>query len=271
MKGRKKMVELYNCIFIIPYHKDTFDQRLGRAINSYNEALKEYVKAGGDKDKFKLVIMSKKDFTDEIFIYDKTLKGSTYPFLVNAGIEKFKEETKYISILEYDDILTKNSLKIFDTYVNGNQEEDVGIYAPLTFVAKHDEEKKDEKPALINVINEACMAQGVSEEYGYIDFNMMLRSNFLFVNGSFIKSEVFDDIGVFKTNFKWFYDYEWALRAVYNGVVIKAVPKATHIHFLCNDSLFNKQNSLPRETIDKWISLARREYFFNEERPIDET
>jgi len=97
----------------------------------------------------------------------------------------------------------------------------------------------------------------------------MLRTNFLFVNGCYIKPEVFDSFGTFKENFDILYDYEWALRMVYNGVTIRTIPKATHFHSITEDGASETQKALPNSVKENWLGAARREYFFDEDREIN--
>lgn len=195
-------------------------------------------------------------------------RGSSYPTLVNMGLDvalgSDVENIDYISILEFDDVLTPNAHKILNKYAN--DWEDVDILAPLACVVKWID--GDDKPVLVGTANEAPMAPQIAEEFGFFDFNMMLKTNFMFVNGLYIKPEVFKQFGRFKENFEMFYDYEWALRMVYNGVTIRSIPKATHLHSLSEDGAFETQKNADSKTRDNWLSAARREYFFEDDRNI---
>ena len=73
----------------------------------------------------------------------------------------------------------------------------------------------------------------------------------------------------FKENFEMFYDYEWALRVVYNGGIIRSIPKATHFHAMVDDGAFETQKALPSETVENWLGAAKREYFFEVDREIN--
>lgn len=238
--------------YIIPLHKK--DERVYKAIASVPENDIALVCCPEDVAKW-----ISNDHDDWLKV-----DGSSYQKLVNAGIDYFKEtDADYISILEFDDTLTPNAGSIVSQY--GTDWEDVDILAPLSMAVK---EGEDDKPILIAVANEAAMAPQLAEEHGYFDFNMMLRSNFLFVNGCYIKPEVFENFGKFKENFKMFYDYEWALRMVYNGAVIRSIPKATRFHYLSDGGAFETQRNAPKADKDNWLSAARREYFFEEDREI---
>lgn len=247
--------------YIIPLQKK--DDRVFNAINSVPvgmpvivsipDGLKTWLNKGIGK------LGERKDRVTFVMSKDKT----SYPALVNLALTEVGE-CDYISILEFDDTLMPNAHRILDAYAEDWT--DAEILAPLSCVVKIDESQ--EKPVLVGVANEATLAPGLAEQYGYLDFNMMLRTNFLFVNGCYIKPSVFEDYGRFKENFDMFYDYEWALRVVYNGGIIRSIPKATHFHALTDDGAFETQKAAPQSVRDNWLGAARREYFFEEDREI---
>lgn len=260
------------CVVIIPYHKEGIDDRLVECIQSYHEALKNY---SGDGFEFKLVLSTPDSFDiDGVDIFvngedDDEDRGSSYPILVNEAIEAFKDEADYFTILEFDDKLTRSAFNVFDRYEfslsSDEPDVDTKVFCGLAFVLKGEE---GSEPTLVGISNEAAFAPNLAEEYGKLDFNMMLKNNFMFLNGSFIHKSVFAECGLLKTNFEMFCDYEFALRMVYNGISIQSIPKVTHLHFLSEDGAFAKQKDSPRHIVDQWLSAARKEYFFNEEREI---
>jgi len=249
--------------YIIPLHKE--DKKVFRAIESIPDGATIIVATTTEVEGFVC-----DGFTDTIKAQVVVAKDgcSSYPALVNAGInylKKLSSEINFINILEFDDTVINKAHKIVDEY--SNDWKDVEVFAPLACVIRENEDK-NEKPALIGIANEAAMAAQIAEEHGIFDFNMILRTNFVFVNGCYIKPSVFDDYGLFKENFELFYDYEWVLRVIYNGGIIRSIPKATHFHALTDDSASEAQKALPRETHENWLGAARREYFFEIDREI---
>lgn len=242
--------------YIIPLHKK--DDRVFRAIESIPEgaaiivSLKKGLKTWFTKTQTQTEIVESKD--------------STYPVLVNAGLDFAKNlgEFDLFSILEYDDTIMPNAHRVINEYYT--DWEDTEIFAPLTCIVK--EQEGEDKPVLIGIGNEASMAPNVAEEFGLFDFNMMLRTNFIFINGCYIKPSVFENYGQIKENFELFYDYEWVLRVVYNGGIIRSIPKATHFHGLNDEGAFEAQKAIPKETRENWLGAARREYFFDQDREI---
>lgn len=253
-------------VYIIPLHKK--DERVFDAIASIPEGTESIIVCDAETHKW-FNKVGPKDIKENSHVAILPHDGkATYPSLVNAGILWLseKDDVDYISILEFDDTLLPNAHKIINEYAE--DWDDVEILTPLACVVKRNHEDKDAKPVLIGIANEASMAPQVAEEFGYFDFNMMLRTNFIFVNGCYIKPSVFEDYGKFKENFELFYDYEWALRVVYNGGIIRSIPKATHFHTLTEDGAFETQTALPSTIRDNWLGTARREYFFEDDREI---
>lgn len=246
-----------NIAYVIPLHKKS--DLVFRAISSVpddsriilciNESIEKWYSNNKPNRSIDVVVSNK----------------SSYQGLVNAGITYLKQfDVDLISILEFDDTIIPTAHHVINEYANDWDK--VEIFAPLTCIVKWSEE--DDKPVLVGITNESAMAPQMAEEYGYFDFNMMLRTNFLFVNGCYIKPEVFENYGMFKENFEIFYDYEWALRMVYNGVIIRSIPKATHFHTLSDDGAFEAHKALPNEVRDNWLGATRREYFFEDDRVI---
>lgn len=267
MNWRKTMTKP-NITYIIPLHKK--DERVFRAIASVP---KEDTIIISTTKEIKTWLRNKmSDDNGDIGAYFTTSDKSSYPTLVNAGILLTLDFNKVtdgeldcdlISILEFDDTVTPNANNIITQYYN--DWDDVDIFAPVVCMVK---ENDTDKPILIGIANEAPMAPNVSEEFGTFTYNMMLKTNFLFVNGCYIRPSVFVEHGVFKENFKLFYDYEWALRVIYSGVITKCVPKTTRFHYLYDDSAFETQKATDKQTLENWLSAAKQEYFFDNDREI---
>jgi len=246
-------------LVIIPLHKK--DSKVFRAIASVPKEW-ELIVSVPNKEVFDFVCKDELKTDEPRFRTLVHSQGSSlYQDLVNEIISTVDEPFDYITILEYDDTFSQNVLKVVEDYADDETE----ILCPLACVVK----ESDDKPILLGMVNEAAFAAGMAEKYGYFDFNMLLRSNFIFVNGSFIKPHVFKEYGAFKKNFKMFHDYEWALRMVYNGVIIKAAPKASHIHYLYDDSMFDEQKNADPKIRQKWLEASRREYFFEDDRELN--
>lgn len=256
--------------FIIPVHKIT--DTLERAVNSII-ALEN---AGVDKH---IIVVRPSDVTPphdmpalesvEWCITNK--ENNSYPDLVNFGIDQVistnrdrndGKQCNWIYILESDDEILPKALKIFKQFKDYKTAD---IYAPISLIVEDSENSSTKK--LLALQNEASWAQGIAEEMGFIDFNMMLRTNFLFVNNCFISLKTIEDYGKFKPELQYVFDYEFALRMVYNGAIIFAIPRATHYHYNSSEGYSSMFRNLPQDERDFWVSLARKEYFYEDSNP----
>jgi len=249
-------------IYIIPLHKK--DDKVFRALSTVTES--------------KVVIATTLEIAKWVNIQPEIgemkpdfvfSENTSYAALVNAGIDFASEfSPDYISFLEFDDQLTPRAENIINEYADDFIDAD--ILAPIAFMVKGNKDENMDKPMLVGLSNEACFAPQVFEEFGYYDYNTLLKTNFVFVNGCYFKPKVFKDFGKFKTNFEIFCDYEFILRMIYNGAIIRGIPKACRYHFVENDSMFEIQKNQSEEKKQKWLLNAKKEYFFAEERQLED-
>lgn len=238
-------------------------------MHEYNESVEKTINS----------VYSSKDWTDEIEVivvgpeldkiksshpYTKLWADSKlYCELANAGIKFCEKNSEYVSILEYDDELTENAIRVFNRYSEKFKDDDV--LAGLSAVVKHIE---NDKKVLLSIVNETALAPGMADDFGLFDFNMLLRSNYLFVNGLFMKTKIFSETGYFKPSLKMFYDYEFSLRLVYVGLIVRTIPKITHYHYINQNGASNLHKIATQKERDFWIGTARKEYFFTEDRNV---
>ncbi len=128
---------------------------------------------------------------------------------------------------------------------------------------------EEESIQMVAMLNEAPFAPGLSDDYGVLDFNMLLRANFSFVNGTYFRTTLFNDIVMFKENFEILSDYEFMLRMVYDGKEIISIPKVARFHYHRADSEFERQKNLDPEQREYWLNMVKREYMFAEDREFD--
>ena len=91
-----------------------------------------------------------------------------------------------------------------------------------------------------------------------------------------IKKSVFEDFGGFKSSVKLTFVYEFFLRMTYNSAKIMTIPKIGYKHTnLRENSIFwdykNGDNKLSEDEVKFWISSAKKEYFFVNDRNIKYT
>jgi hypothetical protein len=88
-----------------------------------------------------------------------------------------------------------------------------------------------------------------------------------------IKKEVIENFGGFKPSMKLTFVYEFLLRMTYNSVKIMTIPKLGYKHLnLRPESIFWNlkfgKEKLEEEEVKFWISSAKKEYFFVDDRNI---
>jgi hypothetical protein len=91
--------------------------------------------------------------------------------------------------------------------------------------------------------------------------------------GMVINREKFLEFGGFKPSFKLTFVYELFLRLTYNSLRIMTIPKLGYKHMTLRDgSIFwnykNGTEILTENEVRFWISAAKQEYFFTEDRDI---
>ena len=199
---------------------------------------------------------------DIIYNGDKT----SYCGHINFGVDSC--ETEWFSILEYDDEYSNIWFKQFNEYVAHYTE--VDLFFPLVV-------DTDENGRFIGFTNEALWAVGFSEELGHLDNNTLLRYQNFQVSGMIMKKDSFTNIGGMKDSIKLTFNYEFLLRATYNDVVIMTIPKVGYKHTnqrvnsLFWNYKFNQDMTLGDEEAKFWMDIAKKEYFFTNDRAVEYT
>lgn len=195
---------------------------------------------------------------DDIVIVENVSKESKTDFcsLVNQAVG----DTKWFSILEYDDTYTDIWFDNFRKYADFNT--DVSIFMPLEDLVDYNENR------YIGVGNEAPHASSFSNELGYIDNDCLQQYFDFYPTGSVFNTEDWKEIGGLKPSIRLSFWYEFLLRATYKGKKVYVVPKIGYTHYLGReDSLMTVYGkTVTQEESDWWIRLARKEQFFTEER-----
>lgn len=182
---------------------------------------------------------------------------------VNYGITNAK--SKWISILEFDDeyssIWFKNVKKYSEIYT------DINAFLPIVIDV-------DSNGFFAGFTNEATFASNFAQEMGFLTNEMLHEYQNFQTSGMVIKKEVLDDFGMFKTNFKLTFTYEFLLRMTFNSIRIMTIPKIGYKHMnLREGSIFWNYKSGPEtmseEEVRFWIDSAKKEYFFKDERALN--
>lgn len=190
-------------------------------------------------------------------------------------------ENKYeaFSVIEVEDAIGPNWYKIANLYMKEN--EDIGFFLPMV--------KSFKNGSLTGLMNEVSWAEGMSEEAGKFDMNLLLRFNCANPLGALYRTSSIEEYseekdGRFcpmKESIKLSHYYEFFLRMVYNDVKMMTVPRVGY-EFRVNDKSEFKHSSskvpnnittIPKENggmtpdqVSFWVELSKKEYFFDEDR-----
>ena len=244
---------------IIPVHelnKETY-KLLENAVNSVRECQKHYK----DGNLIVNVVAPFEDSSNTKIVDNWILNDSgdtTYCGQVNFAVQRI--ETKYFSVLEFDDVYYEKWFKFFSDYLYGH--EDVSVFLPLNVVT--DVEEKHWQYG-----NEAALAEFFSDELGYLDFDSLQDWSNFSVAGGVLNREDFVNVGMYKPSIKLSYDYELLLRMTNRKLKVMVVPKEGYKHIVGRSGSLTEQYMKEMKGTDdaqKWFDLAKREYQYTEDR-----
>lgn len=185
-----------------------------------------------------------------------------YQEQVNLGVKN--SNSKWVSLFEIDDeyanIWFDNVLK-YESFYN-----DVDAFLPIVVDV-------DTKGGFAGFTNEATFAANFSQEVGFLTNETLLNYQNFQTAGIVIDRNKFLEYGGFKPSFKLTFSYELLLRLTYNSLRIMTVPKLGYKHVNLREGgiFWNYKNGtevLTEQEIKFWISTAKQEYFFVEDRNI---
>jgi hypothetical protein len=185
-----------------------------------------------------------------------------YSSQINLGIEN--ASCTWVSFFEFDDeyspIWFSNVEKYSKIYP------DVEGFLPIVIDV-------DSKSAFAGFTNEATFAANFAQEIGILTNEMLHNYQNFQSSGMAIKKSSLQDFGGFKSSVKLTFVYEFLLRMTYNSVKIMTIPKFGYKHSnMREDSLFwnykNGNEKLGEDEVKFWVSTAKKEYFFVDDRKI---
>jgi hypothetical protein len=202
------------------------------------------------------------DFSDINTI--KVLHEGTpnYGAQINLGVKN--SDSKWVSFFEFDDEYSTiwfDNVKKYSTYYP-----DVEAFLPIVIDV-------DAKSTFVGFTNEATFAANFAQEMGLLTNDMLLNYQNFQSAGMVIKRDVIENFGGFKPSVKLTFVYEFLLRMTYNSVKIMTIPKLGYKHLNLRpesifwDLKFGKEK-LDENEVKFWISSAKKEYFFVDDRNI---
>jgi len=238
---------------IIPMHELSEEnvELLKKAVDSVPNEIKVFLSVPKSIEK------ELKEVNDRINVISES-EGSSFAELVNAAVDKIEE--KWFSILEFDDTYTPiwfDNVKKYMEYMP-----EVSVFMPLEDITDFNNGR------YIGFGNAEAWASSFSNEIGYID-NECLQNYFdFYLTGSIFNTADWKEIGGLKPSIKVTFWYEFLLRLTNKSKKVYVIPKVGYIHALGRKGslIETYKTTMSKEETQWWFDLAKREYFFKEDR-----
>ena len=183
------------------------------------------------------------------------------PLWFSMQVNEFAKsvDTKWFSVLEWDDSYCPTTFSNFATYAEFYP--DVDIFMMLNEVYDNSEQ-------MTGYANEIVWASSFSSEMGVVDFDSLETFNEYNLTGAFINREKFLEVGGLKESMQVSFWSEFLLRATYNNMKVYVIPKVGYTHLVMRKGSLSDYytNTMSDKEVSWWINLAKEEYFFKEDR-----
>ncbi len=189
-----------------------------------------------------------------------------------SGYESF-------SVMEKEDAFSLKWFEVYERFRSENSE--VGVFVPLM--------RNISNGVFNGLMNEASWAEGFSEEAGKFDINLLSRFNCVNTLGAVYdvekvkeySEELDSNYFPMKESIELSHGYEFFLRMIYNDLKVMTIPRIGYeIKFYAKDNFAYSSSKIPvniteipedkggisREEGRFWMELAKKEYFFDEDR-----
>ena len=251
-------IKMKDLTIIIPVkeYESSMDELLHRAIVSCAD--NRIILIGKDVDKYEFKPNEKEIVPTMIQIKNES-ENLSYQHNVNMAVNMV--ETKYFSVLEYDDFYSNIWFNNVEKYIEYDTE-NVSGFLPLTEVVDYD------KNEVIGYSNEAFWASSFSDELGYFDLKSAQDYLNFNTSGAVFKKDDFVAIGGLKESMKLVFWFEYILRSLHENKRLFVIPKIGYYHFVgrpdCLSETYAKEIS--EKEAEWWIDLAKKEFFFKKDR-----
>lgn len=210
-----------------------------------------------DGNKKEAIASSIGDVQNEVnFVVSDNGEDTSFASMVNRAVEAV--QTKWFSILEYDDTYTEIWGKSAEEWMQAK--DDVSVFMFLEDIYEWGTQK------YLGFGNESVLASAFSEVIGYLD-NEALQNFFdYYMTGSIFNVEDWKEVGPLKNLIKVTFWYEWLLRATKKAKKVFVIPRVGYRHNMGKKNSLTEiyKDTLSEEEIQWWFDLAKRDYFFKD-------
>jgi len=184
---------------------------------------------------------------------------------VNFGVNNIN--TKYFTILEFDDELSIKFLKNYKRYTFAYP--DIDLF--MSIIVEVNEENRP-----LKLTNEPVWSKqfvGENGIIGYLNAKALSQYTDFKIAGSIFKTEEYKNNGMLKTKIDLTFNYELLLRYVNMGSKIFVIPKTIYKHVVTRpNSLFAKYaTTMTLKERKFWFETAKKESNFNTDRDINKS
>lgn len=188
---------------------------------------------------------------------------------------------EFISIVESEDSYSLKWFDIAQRYADENP--NISVFLPLM--------RNSINGTFTGLLNEAAWAEGMSEEAGKIDVNLLMKYNCVNPLGAVYKVEAIKEYSELdeasntyrpmKESMKLTHYYEFFLRMIYNDLKVMTIPRLCYELKIVRKEVFTdstcklpqdittypvERGGISNEEGRYWFELAKKEYFFDEDR-----
>lgn len=186
---------------------------------------------------------------------------------------------EFFSVVEQEDIISPNWYANAEKYAEENNS--IHVFLPLI--------RYNVNGVFNSFMNEAAWAEGMTEEAGKTDMNLLLRYSCIIPLGALFRIDSVKEYSEsgdsgflpMKESFKISHYYEFFLRMVYNDLKVLTVPRIGYEMRALNKKVFHSTSAkipqnitqfaiedggMTQEEVRFWLELAKKEYFFDEDR-----
>lgn len=255
---------------IIPVHtteNDLVSVWLNKAIKSVeNQSVRPdsviVVRGTSEELKKELESFDFSSIKDIVKVVENSTGKEDFASQVNFGVDYV--DTEYFSILEADDEYSKIWFSNVKQHISAYPENDIFLSLVV---------ETDPFGNFLSFTNEPVWAKDFSEEIGIIDENTIQSYPNFNTSGMVIKTEKYKEYGGFKSSMKLSFIYEFLLRMTHNSCRVMVIPKLGYKHTNQREgSLFKGyKDFINPDEARFWMNLAKKEYFFTQDRNITYT
>lgn len=261
--------------FVVIYSTDMSEEK----VQLLKEMLDKPTVISRSQDKDGKITENIIESTDAINYTLVAKKFNIFSEIFNYGFTLADDcDYKYYSIIEKDDVV---GLHWYSKAVMYDEDLNLDIYLPIT--------RNLVNGVFSGLLNEAPWAEGMSEEAGKLDMNLLIRFNCASPIGAVYKvesikqyTEIKDEmLCPYKESMKLTHYYEFFLRMVYNDLKAYVIPRIGYeMRTITNQTFDHTSSKIPQNLISipqenggmsddearYWIELTKKEYFFDEDR-----